>query len=177
VQRQEYPDASLATRTQERKILNIYGNKCTGPLGGATSCALGGAHAPALRPRPLARLVRRTSHIRAHDTHCIMLGPNIGANDKAPCELRAHRKRRARTDQHDSNIHYVEQPRPKTQRSPFAAEGAAERPFAPLRATAPRLERPGKPRCPPALKPCSRALKGPCRPMHCPSRPCAETPT
>ena len=90
---------------QERKILNIYGNKFTGPLGGATSYALERARAPALRIRPPARLVRRKAHTRAHDTHCIKLGTDIGANDKdhASTSQTAHTDRSER-QQHQQSL-------------------------------------------------------------------------
>ena len=63
--------------------------------------------------------------------------------------------------------HYVEQPRAKTQRSPFAAERAWPA-FRPLLSDRSPLGRPGKPRHPPALTPSSRTLKGPCQLLHRP---------
>ena len=75
VQRQEDLDPTITEN------IEYFGNKFTGPVGGARSCLLGRARTPAPRPRPLARLVRTRAHIRAHDTLCIMLGADIGANN------------------------------------------------------------------------------------------------
>ena len=81
--------------------MNIFGNKFTGPVGGARSCLLGRARAPAPRPRPLARLVRTRAHIRAHDTQ-----DNITANRRIRTAGHAETSSRAtsRASMHAADI-------------------------------------------------------------------------
>jgi hypothetical protein len=67
-------------------------------------------------------------------------------------------------------MHYVEQPRAKTQRSPFAAE-SSEGLLAPPFLRDPLPTRPGEPTPPPALRPASSVPQDPFEPLHRPLRP------